>query len=119
MSSTNDEWEHKDTSDPLMTWASKNREGHTAGDDYEVECTRSGGGKGATSASGARVVIEGDEGSNGSLGDGWREHDENTGLPRLDVNAASTDTKAGHTIGLTSYKAGTARTLKGVGTRAG
>jgi hypothetical protein len=61
-----------------VIWASKNRGGHVACDDGEVECTGSGGGEGTTGAAGAPVIIEGDGESNGSLGDGGRECDGNT-----------------------------------------
>jgi hypothetical protein len=84
-----------------------------------VKRTGSGGGEGTTSAAGASVVIEGDGESNGSLGDGGREHDRNTGLPWLDVDAASADTKAGRTIGRTSSEAGRASTVEEAGTGAG
>jgi hypothetical protein len=63
-----------------VTWASKNRGGHTACDDGEVEHTWSGGVEGTTSTGGASVIIEGDGESNGSLGDGGRECDEDTSL---------------------------------------
>ena len=62
-------------------WARKNRGGHIACDDGEVEHTRSGGGEGTTGAGGASIVVEGDGESNGSLGDGGWERNENTGLP--------------------------------------
>jgi hypothetical protein len=64
-----------------MMWTNKNRGGHVACDDGEVERTRSGGGEGTTGATSASVIIEGDWESNGSLGDGERQCDENTGLP--------------------------------------
>ena len=92
---------------------------HVACDDGEVECTGSGGGQGTIGVVGAHVIIEGDRESNGSLGDDGWEHDENTGLPRLDVDDASTDTEAGCTIGPASSKAGRASKLEEVGTRAG
>jgi hypothetical protein len=76
-----------------MTWASKNRGVHIACDDGEVELTESGGSKGTTGAAGANDVVEDDGESNGSLGDSRRECDGNTGLPRLDVDAASVDTE--------------------------
>ena len=84
-----------------------------------MERTRSGGGERTTSAIGASIVVEGDGESNGSLGDGGQEHDGNTGLPRLDVDAASTNTKPGRTIGLSSSKVGRASTLEEVGTEGG
>ena len=101
-----------------MTWASKNRGVHASYDYDEMECTGSGSGEGSTSASGASVIVEGDGESNGSLGDGGREHDGNTGLPRLDVDAASADTEVGRTIGPASSEAGRDSTLEEVGTRA-
>jgi hypothetical protein len=58
-----------------VTWASKNRGGHTACDDGEVECIGCGSGEGTTGATGASVVIKGDGESNGSLGDSGRECD--------------------------------------------
>ena len=70
MSSVDAERERKDTSDLLMTWASKNKGVHAAYDDGEVECTGSGGGKGTTGAPSASVVVEDDGESNASLGDG-------------------------------------------------
>ena len=87
-------------------WASKNRGVHTAYDNGEVERKGSGGGEGTTSATGASVVVEGDGDSNGSLGDGGWECDGNTSLPRLDIDAASADIEAGHTIGPASSEAG-------------
>jgi hypothetical protein len=99
-------------------WASKNRGGHTAYFDDEVERTRSGGGEGTTSAASANVVIEGNGETNGSLGDDGWESDRNTGLPRLDIGATSADTEAGCTIGPASSEAGRASTLEEVGTRA-
>ena len=101
-----------------MTWANKNRGVHVAGDDSEVERTKSGGGEGTTSATSANIVVEGDGESNGSLGDSGWEHDGNTGLPRLDVDVASTHTEAGRTIRPASSKAGRASTLEEAGTRA-
>ena len=101
-----------------MTWASKNRGVHATYDDDEVEHTGCGGGEGTTGAAGASIVIEGDKESNGSLGDGGWEHDGNTGLPQLDVNAASTYTKTGRTIGPSSFEAGRASTLEDAGAEA-
>ena len=63
-----------------MTWASKNIGVHVACDDGEVERIGSGDGEGTTGAAGASIIIEGNEESNGSLGDGRQEHDGNTGL---------------------------------------
>ena len=62
-------------------WASKNKGVHAAYNDSEVERTGSGGGEGTTGAAGASVIVEGDRESNGSLGDGGWERNENTGLP--------------------------------------
>ena len=64
-----------------MVWASKNRGVHAAYDDDEVEYTGSGGGEGTTGANGGSIVVEGNGESNGSLGDGGREHERNTSLP--------------------------------------
>ena len=102
-----------------MTWASKNKGVHAACDDGKVECTRHGGSEGSTGVTGANVIVEGDGKSNGSLGDGGREHDGNTSLPRLDVDAAFADTEAVHTIGPASSEAERASTLKEAGTEAG
>ena len=99
-------------------WASKNRGVHVACDDDEVERTGSGGGEGTIGVAGASIIIEGDGESNGSLGDGRREHNGNTGFPRLDVDTASTDTEAGHTISPTSSKAMRTNTLEEGGTGA-
>ena len=62
-------------------WASKNRGGHAAYDNGELERTGSGSGEGTTGAAGASIVVKGDRESNGSLGDGGWERNENTGLP--------------------------------------
>jgi hypothetical protein len=83
-----------------------------------VERTRSGGGEGTTDADGAIIIVEDDVESNGSLGDGRWEHDGNTSLPWLDVDAASADTETGQTIGLDSSEAGRASTLEEAGTKA-
>jgi hypothetical protein len=84
-----------------------------------VERTRSGGSEGTTGAGGAHVVIEGDRESNGSLGDSGREHDGNTGLSQLDIDAASTNTEARHTISPASSEVRRASTLEEAGTGAG
>ena len=102
-----------------MTWASKNRGVHIACDDGEVERTGSGSGEGTTDAAGASIIIEGDRERNGSLGDDRREHNGNTGLPRLDIDANSVDTEVGRTIGPTSFEARRASTLEEAGTGAG
>ena len=95
-----------------MAWASKNGGVHTAYDDGVVELTASGIGVGTTGAAGACVVVEDDGESNDSLGDGRWECNGNTGLPRLDVNAASADTEAGRNMGPASSEAGRASTLE-------
>ena len=100
-------------------WASKNRGVHVAYDDGKVERTRSGGGKGTTGAASASVIIKGNGESNDSLGDSGWECDRSTSLSRLDIDAASTDTDAGCTIGPASSKVGRASTLEEVGTKAG
>ena len=97
MSLGDGEWEQEDTCDPLVMWASKNRGGHAAYDDGEVEHTGSGGGEGIR----------------------WREHDGNTGLPQLDIDTASANTKAGCTIGPAFSNAWRASTLEEAGTEAG
>ena len=51
-------------------WASKNRGGHAAYDDGQVERTGSGGGEGTINAASASVIVEGDRESNGNLEDG-------------------------------------------------
>ena len=92
---------------------------HVAYDDGEVEHNGSGGGEGTTGAGDASIVDKGDRESNGSQGEGGREHDGNTSLPRLEVDAASADTEAGRTIDPTSSKAGRASTLEKAGTGTG
>ena len=99
-------------------WASKNKGGHAAYDDGEVERTRSGGGEGTTGAASASVIVEDDGESNGSLGDGGQERDGNTGLPRLDVDTASANTEVGCTIGPASSEMRRANTLEEGGTGA-
>jgi len=74
--------------------------------------------QGTIDAAGASIIIEGDGKSNGSLGDDGQEHYRNIGLPRLDVDAASTNTKVGRTIGPASSEAGRASTLEEAGTGA-
>ena len=100
-----------------MAWASKNGGVHTAYDDGVVELTASGIGVGTTGAAGACVVVEDDGESNDSLGDSRSEVDGNTSLSRLDIDAASTDTEVGRTIGSASFEAGRASTLEEAGTR--
>ena len=100
-------------------WASKNRGVHVDCDNGEVERTGSGDGEGTIGATGASVIVEDGGESIGSLGDGGRECDGNTSLPRLDIDAASVDIEAGRTIGPTSFEAGRASTLEEAGTRAG
>ena len=94
-----------------MTWASKNRGVHATYDDGEVERTERGGGEGTTDVASTSIVVEDNGESNGSLGDDGWEHDRNTGLPRLDINATYVDTEAGRTIGPASSEAGRASTL--------
>ena len=102
-----------------MMWASKNRGVHATYDDSEVERTERGGGEGTTNVAGASIVVEDNGESNGSLGDDGREHNRNTSLSRLDIDAASADIEVGRTIGPASSEAGRASTLEEAGTRAG
>ena len=84
-----------------------------------MERTERGSGEGTTGATGANFIIEGDGESNGSLGDDGWEHDGNTSLPRLDIDAASANTEAGRTIGPAFSEAGRASTLEEAVTGAG
>ena len=81
--------------------------------------TQSGDCEGTTGAASANIIIDGNGESNESLGDGGQENDRNTGVPRLDVDAASADNKVGRTIGPASSEAGRASTLEEAGTGAG
>ena len=81
MSSVDGEQDRKIAGDSLLPWGTMSRSGDGeldhdgATDNGEVDRTRSGGGERTTGAGGVNIVIVGDWETNGSLGDGIREHD--------------------------------------------
>ena len=67
--------------------------------DNEQDRTKAGGGERTTGAGGICVIVKSYGDSNGSLGDGLRQHEGNVYLPRLDVSATSTNNNPWCAIG--------------------